>query len=269
MIVAVDTGGTKTLVAAFADDGTLLEKQKFLTPRDKTTYLDMVAKTVAEIVDTEQLSAITIAMPGPIRNGIVVRTPNIGWSNFDVVSELKQRFEETAICLGNDADLGSIGAAHQVPDDQLCLYVTLSTGVGTGLTFQKKLLPALSRFEGGSMRMSYHGVDTRWEDIASGKNFYERYGQYSSDVHDPDIWRDYADRVAQGLLILIPLLQPETIIIGGSMGTQFNKYAQFLQNILDNAIAKHMTDTRIIQAEHPEEIVTYGCYFYAKDQLGL
>jgi glucokinase len=67
--------------------------------------------------------------------------------------------------------------------------------------------------------------------------------------------------------VLIPLLEPQTIVIGGSMGVHFAKYAHFLQEILDQAITKHMTNTRIIQADMPEEIVIYGCYYYGKDFL--
>ncbi len=267
MIIAIDTGGTKTLIESFDEAGTKTFIDKFPTPRDKNEFIQVVVDTIRDKVDASSIQAIAIAMPGPILNGILLRSPNIGWHDFDVVAELKQQFPDTAIFLGNDADLGGVGAAHQVENAQLCLYVTLSTGVGTGLTFERKLLPALTRFEGGSIRIEQDNEPIRWESIASGKNFYERYGQYGSDIDDPEKWRDYAQRVAKGLLVLIPLLEPQTVVIGGSMGVHFAKYAHFLQEILDQAIAKHMSNTRIIQADTPEEIVIYGCYYHALDQL--
>lgn len=267
MIIAIDTGGTKTLIESFDNEGAKTYIEKFPTPRDKSEWIQTVVDTIHSKTDAGSIEAITVAMPGPVLNGVLIRSPNIGWSDFDVAAELGQHFPDAVVSLGNDADLGGIGAAHQVEDAGLCLYLTLSTGIGTGLTYKQKLLPAIPRFEGGSIRIDYDGELVRWENIASGKNFYERYGQYGSDVEDPEKWRDYAHRVAKGLLILIPLMEPQAIIIGGSMGTHFAKYAGFLQEILDETIAKHMAHTRIIQANEPEEIVIYGCYHHALDQL--
>lgn len=267
MIIAVDTGGTKTLITRFDDAGVMSFISKFPTPRDKQEYLSQVAASIKETVEDSGIDAIVVAMPGPIKNGVVQRTPNIGWENFDVASSLRGEFPDTAIFIANDADLGGIGEARSLDDPKLCLYLTLSTGVGTGLTYQGKLLPGLRRFEGGSIRIDYGGERIRWEGVASGSGFYERYHQYGSEVDDPDKWRDYADRISSGLLAFIPLLEPDHIVIGGSMGAYFERYSGFLQEMLNSEIAKHMTDVQITQAKHPEEAVVYGCYYHALDQL--
>lgn len=266
MIVAVDTGGTKTLIASFDSTGNATVLTKFPTPRDQTEYLNAVTATITE-ANLGIIDAIVIALPGPIKNGVLQRSPNIGWQNFDVVGAMKERFADSFVAIGNDADLAGIAEAHELEDPRLCLYVTLSTGIGTGLTFNKKLIPQLRRFEGGSMRIEYGGTRERWESIASGRNFYERYGQYGSDVTDPDKWRDYAERAASGLIALIPLLEPDHVVIGGSMGTHFAKYDTFLLDTLNSQITKHMSDVRITQAKRPEEAVIYGCYHYAIDAL--
>lgn len=267
MIIAIDTGGTKTLIESFDEHGTKTYIDKFPTPRDKNEWVSKVVATIRDYTKDEPIEAVSIAIPGPIADHILVESPNIGWTNFDITGELRQHFPNSLVLLANDADLGGIGAAHQLDDAGLCLYVTLSTGIGTGLSYQRKLLPEIPFFEGGKMRIEYGDELVRWEHIASGKNFYERYGQFGSDVDDPEKWRDYAERVAKGLLILIPTLEPQAVIIGGSMGTHFAKYADFLQEILDEAIAKHMKNTQIVQAHDPEEIVIYGCYHHALDQL--
>lgn len=267
MIIAVDTGGTKTLIESFDDQGNKTYIEKFPTPKDKDEYIRAVSETIKNNVDLATLKAIAIAMPGPMKNGMLLRSPNIGWFDFDVVSALQQHFPNILVLLGNDADLGGVGAAHLSKVDGLCVYVTLSTGIGTGVTFDQKLLPELHRFEGGSMRIEYGGEQVRWENVASGKNFYERYGQFGSDVDDPEKWRDYAHRASKGLLLLIPLLEPDAVIIGGSMGTHFHKYGGFLQEILDGSIAKHMATTTLLQSENPEEVVIYGCYYHALNRL--
>ncbi len=268
MIIAVDTGGTKTLITRFDKNGTISPIVKFPTPRDQRDYLSQVTSAITNATAGEAIEAIIVALPGPIKNGIVQRTPNIGWENFDVTSEIKRVFPDTLVAIGNDADLAGIAEARSLDDPKLCLYVTLSTGVGTGLTYGGKLLPGLRRFEGGSMRIDFDGERIRWESIASGQSFYDRYHQYGSDVDDPEKWQNYAERVASGLVALIPLIEPDHIVIGGSMGTHFAKYSTPLKQILDTEIAKHMSDIQITQAKHPEEAVVYGCYYQANDLLG-
>lgn len=267
MIIAVDTGGTKTLIASFNESGDMTVVTKFPTPRDQSEYIESVTSSIREVIADSPLEGIVIALPGPIRAGILQRSPNIGWQQFDVVNAFRERFPDTMVAIGNDADLAGIAEARALEEPKLCVYVTLSTGVGTGLTYAGKLLPELRRFEGGSMRIEYNGSRERWESIASGHSFYERYGQYGSDVNDPEKWRDYAGRVASGLLALIPLIEPDHIVIGGSMGTHFAKYYSYLEELLNTSIAKHMTDVKITQAQHPEQAVVYGCYYYAVDQL--
>lgn len=267
MIVTIDTGGTKTLIASFNEAGEKQTIAKFLTPREKAEYLDTVATHIRGSIEAATIKAISVAMPGPIRNKKVLRTPNIGWSDFDVTGELGVFFPDVPIFLHNDAALAGIAEAHEFDPPELSVYVTLSTGAGGGITFNGKLLPELERFEVGSMRVEYEGKLQRWEDVASGKRFYERYGKYGSEVDDPDIWQDYAQRVAVGMQILISLLEPDHMIIGGSMGTHFAKYSRQLQEILDERIAKHMAVTTISQAASPEEAVIYGCYYYALDNL--
>ena len=267
MLIAIDTGGTKTLIASFDDKGNKEIVTKFPTPRETHEYLEAVASAIRNYEVTE-IKAISVAMPGPIRDKKVLRTPNIGWSDFDVIRDLGAYFPDIPIFLQNDAALAGLAEAREFGESaDLAVYVTLSTGAGGGISYDGRLFPEFERFEVGSMRVEYEGELQRWEDIASGSSFYKRHGQYGKDVSDPAIWQDYAERVAVGLQILISLLEPDHLIIGGSMGTHYAKYAQQLQSILDARIAKHMAVTSLSQAAHPEEAVIYGCYYYALDLL--
>ncbi len=267
MLIAIDTGGTKTLIAGFDEVGNKQIIAKFPTPRDTHEYLEAVATHIREYIQVDAITALSVAMPGPIRDKKVLRTPNIGWSDFDVASDLGAYFPGVPVFLQNDAALAGLAEAREFNPAGLSVYVTLSTGAGGGISYDGKLFPEFERFEVGSMRVEYNGELQRWEDIASGKRFYERHGQYGSDVDDPAIWQDYAERVAVGLQILISLLEPDHLIIGGSMGTHFAKYSAQLQALLDNRIAKHTAVTKLSQATHPEEAVVYGCYYYALDLL--
>lgn len=65
MILAIDVGGTKTLVASFTDDGAVTEQIKFPTPTDYLAFVDELVKTVQSL-QAKDLSSCVIAIPGKI-----------------------------------------------------------------------------------------------------------------------------------------------------------------------------------------------------------
>ena len=105
-----------------------------------------------------------------------------------------------------------------------------------------------------------------WEAFASGRAIFEEFGKNGSEIDDVKTWKDIADRISRGFLMLIPVVQPDVIIIGGSMGTHFPKYSEYLLQILHEKTPSTIKFPEFITASHPEEAVIYGCYYYAIDQ---
>lgn len=269
MIIAIDTGGTKTLICSFDTDGVMQQIAKFPTPRNHADYLDAVIEAINEAVDPDSIDVVTIAVPGPIINGRLLRAKNISdeWRNIDISSAISDRLGGVPVYTANDADLAGLSEARALDTPpRISLYVTLSTGIGTGLALDGRLSDSLSHIEGGWMRLVFEDKPQIWEDFASGRSFYERYGQYGSEVDDPDKWRDFAFRASLGLVVLIPMFGPDQVIIGGSMGTHFAKYGHFLREETSKVLSDYDVN-QINQAKHPEEAVIYGCYYYAIDQL--
>ena len=133
MIIAVDTGGTKTLVAAFSENGEILRSRKFPTPKDQGEYIAAVTAAVHEISEGAPISAMCVAVPGVVRNQIAVICKNLGWMNFDVLGSLRQNFPNVPMWLENDANLGGVGASRLLsPTPERCLYISIGTGVGGG-----------------------------------------------------------------------------------------------------------------------------------------
>ena len=117
------------------------------------------------------------------------------------------------------------------------------------------------------MLLEYEGRLREWETFASGKSVYETYGKFARDIKSERIWRQIADKISRGLLVLIPTLNPDVIILGGSIGTYFERYEEPLLNHLRDQLNPHLNLPEIRQAIHPEEAVIYGCYYHALNQL--
>jgi glucokinase len=108
----------------------------------------------------------------------------------------------------------------------------------------------------------------KWEHFASGKAIYEHFGKKAKDIHDADDWRYIVRHLALGFFELIAVCQPDLIIIGGSIGTYFDRYGKLLHEELQKYRIPVVAIPPIVQAQRPEEAVVYGCYDLASQRYG-
>ena len=268
MIIAVDTGGTKTLVAAFTAAGTIHKESKFPTPKDQAAYIAQLEQTIHEVVDTEKMDAIVVALPGVVKNGIAIWCNNLHWANFDILTPLATLFPKTPIYVENDANLGGLGEVRRLkPMPASALYVTVSTGIGTGYITNGRIDPGLRLSEGGHMLVEYRRKVQQWEKFGAGSAIYRTYHKFARDIHSDRTWRTIARRISRGFLALIPVIQPDVIIIGGSVGTYFDRYEKHLIGILEKNLPAHIPVPAFQEAKDAEKAVIYGCYFYGHDAI--
>lgn len=268
MIIGVDTGGTKTLVARFDNNGEIISSRRFPTSRDEMTYITEVRTAIGELAETRPVSAISVAVPGIVTDNVVKICPNLGWKNFDVAHLLSKHFPDSVITIENDANLGGLGEVclRGLKEADSILYVTISTGIGTGLIAKGRIDTGMRLTEGGHMVLEFNGQLQDWEDFSSGRAFYEMHDKFGSEVSDPTIWKDFADRISRGLIALIPTIQPNAVIIGGSMGEHYHKYEVALDEYLQERLPEIASKPPIVAALHPSEAVIYGCYYHVVDR---
>jgi glucokinase len=270
MLIAVDTGGTKTLVASFSETGVLEKSRKFPTPTDTSEYIVELTAAIRDIAATSPIDAIVIALPGIVKDGIALWCNNLGWKNFNVRVALQDLFPGVPLLVENDANLAGLAETRSLdPIPNSSLYVTISTGIGTGMITAGTIDPGLRLSEGGRIMIEFDGMVREWESFASGSAIHATYDKYARDITDRSTWDQIADRISRGLLVLIPVIQPDVIIIGGSIGTYFDHYRDQLMALLTERLPDHIAAPPCIKAAHPEEAVVYGCYYYALDSLIL
>jgi predicted NBD/HSP70 family sugar kinase len=268
MIVAVDTGGTKTLVTSFKRDGTMGESFRFPTPVDSVIYITQLRAFLHEKYSKEKVEAVVIGLPGIVKDGVAVWCNNLGWKNLHVQNAMRGVLGTAPVFVENDANLAGLAEARSLKDmPPFVLYVTISTGIGSGVITEGKINAELRYSEAGRMPVEYKGVVHEWEKFASGQAIYHIYGKYARDIVSKRVWNQIADRISRGFLAMIPVLQPDVIVIGGSIGTYFINYATQLRKLLDHHLPAHIPAPRIVAAQHPEQAVVYGCYFYGLDCL--
>lgn len=269
MLVTVDTGGTKTLVTSFDSKGNLGPQIKFETPKESSDYIKSLKDILIKNYSDKSVDAIVVASPGVIKDGVVVwGGGNLPWMNLNIAKELSGILGKAPIFIENDANLAGLAETRMLKTKPAqSIYVTVSTGIGTGIITDGHINPALRNSEAGHALVEFDGIVREWESFASGKAIVKVYGKYARDITSVRTWKQIADRISRGFLALIPILQPDIIIIGGSIGTYFDKFGTQLKNLLKEKLPKYIPCPTLVQAKYPELAVIYGCYYYALDNL--
>lgn len=266
MFGAVDIGGTKTLVAVSDGKGKIIEQQKFPTPKDYEEFKIELAKVVAEL-STKDFNRIVMAVPGLLnrKKGIALSFGNLPWESIPIQADAENIFN-CPVMIENDANLAGLSEAILVLKEfKKTLYVTISTGIGTGIIVNGVIDPNFEDTEGGQLLLEHEGKFVIWEDFASGRAIKNKYGKLVSEIKDNDpAWYTIAHNIAIGLINLISIVTPEVVILGGGVSAHLEKFQDRLVEdlkIYENPLVKIPP---LRQAQRSEEAVIYGCYEYAK-----
>jgi predicted NBD/HSP70 family sugar kinase len=269
MYLAIDIGGSKTLLAVFNEKGHLLEQLKVPTNKDYSVFLDEIEEIIVNKLAQHRFAAICCAAPGEIdqKNGKVIRFGNLAWKNTPLKHDLEKILPHTPILLQNDAKLAGLSEAIAHPKYQKVLYLTISTGIGDGIIIDQKIDLDFDDSEPGQMMIEFEGKIYKWEDLSSGRALFKKYGKKASEIDDPTIWRHFAKGLARGMNELIATIQPDAIILGGGVGAHYEKFSKYLLEQLDKLENDMVQTPPIIKAQRAEEAVTYGCYEYIKQSI--
>jgi glucokinase len=269
MYLAIDVGATKTLLAVFSKDGKLLHKQKIATNHKYDQFLaDISMALQAEEFKKHQNTSLCCGIPGQVdyQHGIGITFGNLPWKKVPIRKDL-EKITGLKTYVENDANLAGLFEAQSHKKYRKVLFITLSTGIGSGFILNGKIDEAYADSEVGFMVMEHEGKLKVWEDIASGEALVERFGKKAVELENPFAWKLYARDVARGIDVLLAVLQPDIVIIGGSVGAHLEKFIAPLKKELAK-FSNHMVSIPpIIKATKVEEAVIYGCYHYIKGKL--
>lgn len=162
-VIGVDLGGTNIVVGAVSLDGTRQFGMHSIPTRADLGADAVVDRIVqlTERVATETMAAsgaprdrilgVGIGAPGPLdrESGLVILTPNLGWTNFPLRDRIATAVKLPAT-LDNDANCATLGewwlgaargAKHVVG-------LTIGTGIGGGLILDGRLFHGVSDVAG-------------------------------------------------------------------------------------------------------------------------
>ena len=269
MILAVDIGGTKTLLACFDEHGNLVKSQKFATDQDYKKFItefEELIKTLGE----HEYQAACIAIPGVVdrKHGRGISFGNLRWENVPIEADVEKLINAPVI-IENDAKAGGFYEAGIIRNEfKKVLFITVGTGIGIAYIVDNIINETFGDRGGNRLLLEHQGKLVSWESFASGKAILRRFGKKASDITDEKTWATIAHDLALGVLELIALFDTDVIIFGGGVGSNFERFGNKLVTELNKYKTPLMPIPPVRKAKRPEEAVIYGCYELAKTKFG-
>lgn len=264
MYLGIDIGGTKTLIAALNDEGEIIASRRFPTDHDYDGFLRDLGANLKELPLTGDFKACAgVAGLLDRKAGIVHSLGNLPWRDKTIRSDISELIEDRWVMLENDSRLAGLSEARLIKDEYAgyVLFATVSTGIGGALVHDGRLVTALKDMEMGKMPLMHEGKLAYWEDFAGGRGVVERLKKRADDITDPKEWRIVGEQVAYGLAAVCSVLQPEAIILGGSVGAHAEQYREYILNYFREHLHPVVRQPKaILPARRPDEAVIYGCY---------
>ena len=143
------------------DGGSIIaKKERDFTYEDKEHIEEIIKKSIIEYIqnlldekniDIKDIEKIGIAAPGTCSNGKIVKAENLGLYDFNIVKEIKKKFD-IEIILNNDAKCAAMCEKiyGNLKDCDDAIFMCLGTGIGGAVFIDGKLLKP-KKYEGFEM----------------------------------------------------------------------------------------------------------------------
>ncbi|MET0458945.1 MAG: polyphosphate--glucose phosphotransferase [Ilumatobacteraceae bacterium] len=213
----IDIGGSGMKAAPVdLETGELTEERfKILTPKPSTP--EKMADVVAELVrHFSWTGPIGVTFPGVVRHGVIYSAANLdkSWIGTDA-DALFTKSAGAEVHVVNDADAAGLAEVrYGAGRDRkgVVLVLTFGTGIGSGLFMDGVLVP---NSELGHLEIDGHDAESKA--AASAR---DREGLS---------WKEWAARVQRYLEVVVRLLSPELVIVGGGASRKAEKWLPHIE----------------------------------------
>jgi fructokinase len=280
--IGIDLGGTKIEAVCLDERGEIVERKRVATPRSYEGTLDAIVSLVRDVEGSAgRTCTVGIGIPGTAsRVTGLVKNANSTWLiGKPFAADLGARLSRE-VRLMNDANCFAISEAADgaAAGFGVVFGVILGTGVGGGVVVDGRPLdgPNLIAGEWGHTPLPWPRDDERpgpecycgrracVETFLSGPGFETEFARVTgksmssreivaaAQGGDPDAVAAlgrYHDRLARSLAVVIDILDPDVIVLGGGM-SNIPELAESVAPILPNYVFSDTVATPIVKNVH-------------------
>ena len=310
-VLAVDIGGTHFRTGLFDERGQRLLILEGDTDRaaGRDWMLGQLAARCRDLIAQTEVpvKSCGLSFGGPVDypHQRVTSVHSAGWKDFELGEWMEQTLA-LSCRLDNDANAGALGEYRYGAGRgaKLMVYITISTGIGSGIVYEGKLLRGKDYMAGeiGHIPVSDSGPRCSCgsrgclESVSSGGAIEARAREYAErrpervgrmihlsggppitakgvmqaaaegDAAATHILHETFHWLARGLLMVIRILNPDIIVLGGGVAQSGVLLLDRLQVILDELASPVITySTEIVTAALGNYSALYGAAVMALD----
>lgn len=283
MRIGIDLGGTKIEGIVLADDGAEIARARMNAPQGNyQSTLEAIAQLIGEIDPEPQTATpVGIGIPGTVSPATgLVKNANSTWLIGHRFDQDLSRQLQRQVRVANDANCFAISEARDGAgrDAQVVFGVIIGTGVGGGLVIDRKVVTGGNAITGewGHTPLPwmtpdeypgpacYCGRRGCIESFASGPAFATSFKQTTgrsltareideaAAAGDPDAQAALTrleDQLGRALTVLINILDPDVIVLGGGLSNIQRLYDHLPARIAAHAFSDTI-ETPVVPAVH-------------------
>ena len=258
MKIGIDLGGSKFRIGLVNSRNDINGESVRVSINDITEpdqLISQISNSVNSILDangltTKDIVGMGIGSPGPLdtETGTILESLNLTYLNGYPMGEKLKEALSIDIVIGNDANCFVLGQqlAGAAVGYQNVFGITLGTGFGCGMIIDGRL------FEGSTGTAGEYGIspylDGVFEDYISGKGLKKIYKKLSGDMKSPfqieeearngstvamEAFQEFGSHIGDSLSHIVNLLDPDIIVIGGSIA---HAYDLFIESVWENLL---------------------------------
>jgi fructokinase len=283
MRIGIDLGGTKIEGIAIDDRGVELRRSRIATPRgDYAAIVNAIASLVADIEAAwGHKATVGVGIPGAVSpaTGLVKNANTVELIGHPLDSDLSQALDRE-VRVANDANCLALSEATDGAgaSGSVVFGVIIGTGVGGGIAVQGRVLTGLHAIAGewGHNPLAWPRDDERPgppcycgragcnETFLAGPSLSRDHRQHTGQhLQAPDIaaraeagdaralatMARYEDRLARALAVVINVLDPDLVVLGGGVSNIERLYRE-VPRLLPKYVFSDKVTTPIVKAKH-------------------
>ena len=270
MKIGIDLGGSHIAVGIVNNENEIIKKiEKNFTEEEKKNIIpaleEYLVDEINKIKEEYKVEMIGIAIPGAAKDGIILKTVNLGINNYDIASVLKNVID-VPVTVRNDgkcaclAEYNNLLSKGEITKETNMLLLTIGTGIGGGVIYNGKLLQGkqFDGFEMGHMVIKADGLPCK----CGNKGCFEKYGsivehkrklehRFNIDYNisgdelrelmkqEPqkiaDLEEEYVSDLSLGISNLVNIFEPDVIVLGGGFSHYRHIYVDRIKERLLNS----------------------------------
>ena len=272
MKIGIDLGGTKTEGIIINNDGKELKRKRISTIKNYEGTIDGIISIVKEFENFfGNTESIGIGMPGAVStDSALVKNANSIWLNGKPFKKDLEKILSRKVNLENDANCFALSEAVDGAGKgkKVVFGVIIGTGVGGGIIIDHKVIQGRNNVSGewGHITLPNRTEDEKkfnkkcyclkdgcMETYVSGPGFANCFNlrhntnlnskeiikNYPQDDESKQALETYIDHLARGLSVVVNILDPDIIVLGGGMSN-----VNYIYESINDQLKKYVfTDT--------------------------